>query len=116
MHDNHAVTGPAARGVVSTGSVERTLGIDPANARAPPASPWQICGLPAEDPRRTSVESALDPTAEGTRSPIVETGFAQLADAEREVAHSGNFDSWAKESGGLVTRKRSAQARSFRAG
>ncbi|WP_212749024.1 hypothetical protein [Nocardia cyriacigeorgica] len=47
---------------------------------------------------------------------VVKSWFAQLADDEHKVAHSGNFDSWAKESGDLVTRKRSAQARSFRAG
>ncbi|NEW25860.1 SRPBCC domain-containing protein [Nocardia cyriacigeorgica] len=64
---------------------------------------WQIYGLPAEDPRRTYVEFTLEPTGDGTRLTVVETGFAQLAADEHKTAHSGNVDGWAKELGELVT-------------
>ncbi|TLF76568.1 SRPBCC domain-containing protein [Nocardia cyriacigeorgica] len=64
---------------------------------------WQIYGLPAEDPRRTYVEFTLEPTSEGTRLTVVETGFAQLADDEHKAAHNGNVEGWASELGELVT-------------
>ncbi|MBF6096671.1 SRPBCC domain-containing protein [Nocardia cyriacigeorgica] len=64
---------------------------------------WQIYGLPAEDPRRTYVEFTLEPTGDGTRLTVVETGFAQLADDEHKTAHAGNVGGWANELGELVT-------------
>jgi uncharacterized protein YndB with AHSA1/START domain len=58
---------------------------------------WHINGLPAEDPRRTYVEFTLEPTADGTRLTVVETGFAQLGPEEHESAFHGNVKGWAAE-------------------
>ena len=63
---------------------------------------WHIYGLPENDPRRTYVEFTLEPTGDGTRLTVVESGFAQLsADAFRE-AYDGNTKGWASELGELV--------------
>ena len=63
---------------------------------------WSIYGLPADDPRRTYVEFTLEPTDTGTTLTMVESGFAQLPDAEYEKAFSGNTEGWTSELGELV--------------
>jgi uncharacterized protein YndB with AHSA1/START domain len=63
---------------------------------------WHIYGLPEDDPRRTYVEFTLEPTGDGTRLTVVESGFAQLSgDAFRE-AYDGNTKGWASELGELT--------------
>ncbi len=63
---------------------------------------WHIYGLPTEDPRRTYVEFTLEPTGDGTRLTVVESGFAQLSDDEHGAAFTGNTKGWASELGELV--------------
>ena len=63
---------------------------------------WAINGLPESDPRRTYVEFRLEPTGVGTTLTMVESGFAQLPDAEYQKAFSGNTDGWTSELGELV--------------
>jgi uncharacterized protein YndB with AHSA1/START domain len=64
---------------------------------------WPIYGLPEGDPRRTYVEFTLEPTSTGTTLTMVETGFAQLPDAEdHKAAYSGNTKGWTNELGELV--------------
>jgi uncharacterized protein YndB with AHSA1/START domain len=64
---------------------------------------WPLSGLPEADPRRTYVEFTLEPSPTGTTLTVVETGFAQLADAaEHHVAHDGNIEGWTSELGELV--------------
>jgi uncharacterized protein YndB with AHSA1/START domain len=63
---------------------------------------WHINGLPKDDPRRTYVEFTLEPTGEGTRLTVVETGFAQLPDDAHGKAYPGNKDGWASELAELV--------------
>jgi uncharacterized protein YndB with AHSA1/START domain len=64
---------------------------------------WHIYGLPEDDPRRAHVEFTLEPTSTGTTLTVVETGFAQLQDAEvHDKAYSGNIDGWTSELGELV--------------
>jgi uncharacterized protein YndB with AHSA1/START domain len=63
---------------------------------------WAIYGLPDSDPRRTYVEFTLEPTSIGTTLTMVESGFAQLPDAEYQKAFSGNTDGWTSELGELV--------------
>jgi uncharacterized protein YndB with AHSA1/START domain len=63
---------------------------------------WPIYGLPADDPRRTYVEFALEPTGSGTTLTMVETGFGQLPEADHKTAFSGNTDGWTSELGELV--------------
>jgi uncharacterized protein YndB with AHSA1/START domain len=58
---------------------------------------WQIHGLPEDDPRRTYVEFILEPSGEGTRLTVVETGFAQLPDDAHGSAYDGNTKGWASE-------------------
>jgi uncharacterized protein YndB with AHSA1/START domain len=58
---------------------------------------WQIYGLPNDDRRRTYVEFTLDPTPSGTRLTVVETGFAQLPDAEHDSAFKGNANGWVQK-------------------
>ena len=58
---------------------------------------WHIHGLPDDDPRRTYVEFTLEPTGEGTRLTVVESGFAQLPEDAHRKAYDGNTDGWAKE-------------------
>lgn len=64
---------------------------------------WPVYGLPEGDPRRTYVEFTLEPTSNGTTLTMVESGFAQLADAgDHKVAYSGNTEGWTNELGELV--------------
>ncbi|WP_084964981.1 SRPBCC domain-containing protein [Thermoactinospora rubra] len=64
---------------------------------------WPIYGLPEGDPRRTYVEFTLEPAGAGTALTVVESGFAQLQDAEaHKVAYSGNTKGWTNELGELV--------------
>ncbi|MFC0528615.1 SRPBCC domain-containing protein [Phytohabitans kaempferiae] len=64
---------------------------------------WSIFGLPEGDPRRTYVEFTLEPAGAGTTLTMVETGFAQVPDADtHEKAYSGNTKGWTHELGELV--------------
>jgi uncharacterized protein YndB with AHSA1/START domain len=63
---------------------------------------WHIYGLPEDDPRRTYVEFTLEPTGDGTRLTVVESGFAQLSEAAFREAYDGNTKGWASELGELV--------------
>jgi uncharacterized protein YndB with AHSA1/START domain len=63
---------------------------------------WPISGLPEDDPRRTYVEFTLEPTNEGTRLTVVESGFAQLPEDLFRKAYDGNTDGWRGELGELV--------------
>jgi uncharacterized protein YndB with AHSA1/START domain len=63
---------------------------------------WQIFGLPKDDPRRTYVEFTLEPSGEGTRLTVVETGFAQLPGDAHGKAYPGNTEGWASELAELV--------------
>ncbi len=64
---------------------------------------WPVAGLPAGDPRRTYVEFTLEPAGAGTTLTMVESGFAQLPDAEaHRAAYSGNTKGWTNELGELV--------------
>jgi uncharacterized protein YndB with AHSA1/START domain len=62
---------------------------------------WGIDGAPADDPRRTYVEFALEPTASGTRLTVTESGFAQLPDEWLE-SYEGNRQGWQTELDKLV--------------
>jgi uncharacterized protein YndB with AHSA1/START domain len=64
---------------------------------------WPVYGLGEADPRRTYVEFTLEPTGTGTTLTVVESGFAQLSDADHDKAYSGNTDGWASELGELVS-------------
>jgi uncharacterized protein YndB with AHSA1/START domain len=64
---------------------------------------WPINGLPDGDPRRTYVEFTLEPNAGGTTLTVVESGFAQVPDADaHKAAFSGNTEGWTNELGELV--------------
>ncbi|GIF63800.1 vanillate O-demethylase oxidoreductase VanB [Asanoa ishikariensis] len=63
---------------------------------------WPVHGLPDNDPRRTYVEFTLAPHGVGTTLTMVESGFAQLPDAEHKAAFSGNDRGWTNELGELV--------------
>ena len=63
---------------------------------------WGINGLPDDDPRHTYVEFTLEPTADGTRLTVVESGFAQLPDDAYHKAFDGNTEGWASELGELA--------------
>lgn len=64
---------------------------------------WGINGLPDDDPRRTYVEFTLEPAGTGTSLKVVESGFAQVTDADQHKhAFGGNTDGWAHELGELV--------------
>ena len=64
---------------------------------------WPLHGLPDSDPRRTYVEFTLEPTSAGTTLTVVESGFAQVPDAEaHEAAYAGNTRGWTNELGELV--------------
>ncbi|MEV4255698.1 SRPBCC domain-containing protein [Spirillospora sp. NPDC049652] len=64
---------------------------------------WQVYGLPDDDPRRTYVEFTLEPSGGGTRLTVVETGFAQLPEAEHAKAFGGNTDGWKAQFENLAT-------------
>lgn len=63
---------------------------------------WPIYGLAEGDPRRAYVEFTLEPTGSGTTLTMVETGFAQLPEADHEKAFAGNTDGWTNELAELV--------------
>ncbi|GAB3840258.1 SRPBCC domain-containing protein [Dactylosporangium cerinum] len=64
---------------------------------------WPVYGLPDGDPRRTYVEFTLEPTGGGTTLTMVESGFAQVPDAEAHTtAYNGNTKGWLNELGELV--------------
>ncbi|MEV4514435.1 SRPBCC domain-containing protein [Dactylosporangium sp. NPDC049525] len=64
---------------------------------------WPVNGLPDGDPRRTYVEFTLEPDGAGTTLTMVESGFAQVADAEaHSTAFDGNTKGWLSELGELV--------------
>ena len=63
---------------------------------------WPIYGLPDSDARRTYVEFTLEPSGTGTTLTMVESGFAQLPEAEHKAAFGGNTDGWGSELGELV--------------
>ncbi|MCA2218921.1 SRPBCC domain-containing protein [Jidongwangia harbinensis] len=64
---------------------------------------WPVNGLSDSDPRRTYVEFTLEPAGTGTTLTMVETGFAQLPDAdEHKTAYAGNTQGWTNELGELV--------------
>jgi uncharacterized protein YndB with AHSA1/START domain len=64
---------------------------------------WPLYGLPADDPRRTYVEFTLEPAGGGTTLTMVETGFAQLPEADaHRTAFDGNTKGWTNELGELV--------------
>jgi uncharacterized protein YndB with AHSA1/START domain len=63
---------------------------------------WQLKGLPEDDPRRTYVEFTLEPTGEGTRLTVVETGFAQLPGDVYGDEYQGHVDGWRSELGELA--------------
>jgi uncharacterized protein YndB with AHSA1/START domain len=63
---------------------------------------WPIYGLPKDDPRRTYVEFTLEPTADGTRLTVVESGFAQAPADAFATAYDGNTRGWASELDELV--------------
>jgi uncharacterized protein YndB with AHSA1/START domain len=63
---------------------------------------WQIYGLPEDDQRRTYVEFTLEPTGNGTRLTVVESGFAQLPEDAHGKAFGGNAEGWARELAELV--------------
>jgi uncharacterized protein YndB with AHSA1/START domain len=63
---------------------------------------WPIYGLPEGDPRRTYVEFTLEPTEAGTTLTVVESGFAQVPEADHKAAFSGNVEGWTSELGELV--------------
>lgn len=64
---------------------------------------WPIGGLPDSDPRRTYVEFTLEPAGTGTTLTVVESGFAQLPDADHDKAYRGHEEGWTNELGELVT-------------
>jgi uncharacterized protein YndB with AHSA1/START domain len=64
---------------------------------------WHVYGLPDDDPRRTYVEFTLEPTADGTRLTVVESGFAQLPDDAHDKAFNGNAQGWVSELGELAS-------------
>ena len=63
---------------------------------------WSLYGLPEGDPRRTYVEFTLEPTSTGTTLTMVESGFAQLPEAQHKNAFSSNAGGWTHELGELV--------------
>ena len=63
---------------------------------------WPVYGMPEGDPRRTYVEFTLEPTGQGTRLTVVETGFAQMPAEAYRVGYDAHVDGWAKELGELV--------------
>lgn len=80
-----------------------TLTIEKVEPMSTFAYSWSIYGLPEDDPRRNLVEFTLEPTDTGTTLTMVESGFAQLPDAdEHKTAFGANTDGWTHELGELV--------------
>jgi uncharacterized protein YndB with AHSA1/START domain len=63
---------------------------------------WRVDGMPKDDPRRTYVEFTLEPTPQGTRLTVVETGFAQLPDGYYRTGYDSHIEGWPRELGELV--------------
>jgi len=82
--------------------MENTLSIKVVDPMSVFAYAWTINGAAPEDPRRTYVEFALEPTSSGTRLTVTESGFAQLPDEWLERAYQGNTEGWRSELGKLV--------------
>jgi uncharacterized protein YndB with AHSA1/START domain len=80
----------------------REFRVERVEAPAAFAFTWVVEGLPAGDPRRTFAEFTLEPTTEGTRLRVVETGFAQLPDSTYGEAYDGHTAGWARELGELA--------------
>ena len=81
---------------------KKTLAIKVVDPMSLFAFSWGINGAPEGDPRQTYVESALEPTASGTRLTVTESGFAQLPDEWLEASYQGNTEGWRAELGELV--------------
>lgn len=62
---------------------------------------WPVYGTPEDDPRRTYVEFALEPTDKGVNLTVTESGFAQMPE-EWLKSYEGNIEGWAAELGELV--------------
>ena len=82
--------------------METTLSIKVVDPMSVFAYTWTINGAGPEDPRRTYVEFALEPTSSGTRLTVTESGFAQLPDEWLETAYQGNTEGWRSELDKLV--------------
>ncbi len=78
-------------------NMEATLAIQVVDPMSVFAYSWRINGAPQDDPRRTYVEFALEPTASGTRLTVTESGFAQLPDEWLESTYQGNVQGWRSE-------------------
>ncbi|MEV0697684.1 SRPBCC domain-containing protein [Saccharopolyspora sp. NPDC050389] len=63
---------------------------------------WRVDGMPEDDPRRTYVEFTLEPTPQGTRLTVVETGFAQLPAGNHRAGYDSHVEGWARELGELA--------------
>jgi uncharacterized protein YndB with AHSA1/START domain len=63
---------------------------------------WPVYGLPDDDLRRNYVEFTLEPSDTGTTLTMVESGFAQLPQADHKTAYTGNIEGWTHELGELV--------------
>ena len=83
-------------------NAEGTLAIKVVDPMSVFAFSWSINGAPKDDPRRTYVEFALEPTASGTRVTVTESGFAQLPDEWLEPSYQGNIEGWRAELDELV--------------
>jgi uncharacterized protein YndB with AHSA1/START domain len=104
--------GSHASGVVAPGEdvvmrwadhgFEQTLAIKVVDPMTVFAYCWGIPAAPAGDPRRTYVEFRLDPSDDGTRLTMTESGFAQLPDEWLEGSYGGNTEGWTAELGDLV--------------
>jgi uncharacterized protein YndB with AHSA1/START domain len=81
---------------------ENTLSVKVVEPMSLFAYTWGINGAPDGDPRRTYVEFALEPTSNGTRLTVTESGFAQLPDEWLESAYQGNVAGWHTELDKLV--------------
>jgi uncharacterized protein YndB with AHSA1/START domain len=61
---------------------------------------WHGAGF---DSPETMVEFTLEPTADGTRVVVIESGFSKVREEKRESAWHDNDGGWAKELGELKT-------------
>ncbi|MCU1676307.1 MAG: Activator of Hsp90 ATPase 1 family protein [Frankiales bacterium] len=84
------------------GNHENTLAVKVVEPMSVFAYTWRIGGAPDDDPRRTYVEFALEPTKHGTRLTVTESGFAQLPDEWLESTYQGNVAGWRTELDKLV--------------
>ena len=63
---------------------------------------WPMDGVRSDDPRRSYVEFTLVGDGDGTLLTVVETGFAQLDDADHRTAYDDHTEGWGRELGELV--------------